>query len=366
MTNYVYWRDGGKTNEEGLGKLLSTLFSGGVATVASATSLQVTQDTGSNMSMKVAIGVGQIPYSTYAFPVGTDAIATVTGAASDPSNPRNSILVAYVDLSVVSSASNNNPGALKFLVVNGTAAAVPVDPTDPTIQTAVGGTNPFIKLARVVITTGATAITNAMITDLRTPITLQSAIGAGLVTTSALADDAVTAAKIDWASTGANAGIWWEELGRSTLGAAGDTITLNPIAARKYLRIIVIASATGGTINARLRFNNDSGANYSERSSANGGADGTAVSQTSMGLSATASAADRIFEGDIRNIAAQEKLLMGTTVEQGTAGAANTTSRAEIANKWANTANQITRIDVINTGTGDFAIGSEVVVLGHD
>lgn len=192
MTNYVYARDGGKTNEEGLNKLISSLFSGGAATVASATSLQVTQDTGSNMSMKVAIGVGQIPYSTYAFPVGTDAIATVTGAASDPSNPRNSILVAYVDLSVVSSASNNNPGALKYLVVNGTAAAVPVDPTDPTIQTAVGGTNPWIKLARAAITTGATAITNAMITDLRTSITSQFALGANSVTTTTITNASVT------------------------------------------------------------------------------------------------------------------------------------------------------------------------------
>jgi hypothetical protein len=188
----------------------------------------------------------------------------------------------------------------------------------------------------------------------------------GWISTAMLADDSVTAAKIDWASTGANAGIWWEELGRTTLSGAGDTISVTSIPARKYLRILIIASATGGTINATLRFNNDSATNYSARSSANGGADGTGVSATSMGLSVTVSTADRYIEADIRNVLALEKLLTGHCIEQGTAGAGNVTGRAELANKWVNTAAQISRIDVINAGAGDFAIGSELIVLGHN
>jgi hypothetical protein len=188
----------------------------------------------------------------------------------------------------------------------------------------------------------------------------------GAVTTAKLADDSVAAEKIDWAATGADGGIWWEEVGRTTLSVAGDTISVTPIAARKYLKIIISVLDTGGTINATVRFNNDSGTTYANRSSANGAADGTGASGTSMGMSATASANPKYIECEVINIAAQEKLVTGHAIERGAAGAGTVPSRAELANKWANTADQITRVDVINTGTGDFAIGSEVVVLGHN
>ena len=63
-------------------------------------------------------------------------------------------------------------------------------------------------------------------------------------------------------SSGTTSKVWWEELGRTTLSVAGDTITINPIAARKYLKIIFHIFSTGGTIAGTLRFNNDSGTNY--------------------------------------------------------------------------------------------------------
>lgn len=50
----------------------------------------------------------------------------------------------------------------------------------------------------------------------------------------------------------------------------------------------------------------------------------------------------------------------------GSSGAGNAPNKREAAGKWHNTSNQITRVDVINITTGDFAAGSEVIVLGHD
>src|ERR1044072_8850270 len=65
---------------------------------------------------------------------------------------------------------------------------------------------------------------------------------------------------------------WWEELGRTTLGSAGDTITISPISARKYLRIFISILDTGGAVGPNLRFNNDSANNYAFRYSDNFGA----------------------------------------------------------------------------------------------
>lgn len=159
---------------------------------------------------------------------------------------------------------------------------------------------------------------------------------------------------------------WWEELGRTTLGVAGDTISLTPITAKKYLRIIVHAIDTGGTIGISVRFNNDTGNNYSYRNSSNGGADGVAGSASSAFIGAPVTARPAHVDAFVTNIAAQEKLISFVAVNNGGAGAASAPDRLEGAAKWANTSAQITRVDVINGGTGDFAIGSEVVVLGHD
>ena len=68
----------------------------------------------------------------------------------------------------------------------------------------------------------------------------------------------------------------WERLGSTTLGSAGDQIDVT-IAARKYL-IIKVHAEGDGAAKLRMRFNDDSGSNYSYRASPNGGSDGNSSS----------------------------------------------------------------------------------------
>lgn len=156
---------------------------------------------------------------------------------------------------------------------------------------------------------------------------------------------------------------WWEELGRTTLSGAGDTISVTPVAARKHLRII-ISGLQSGSIRPLVRFNNDSGNNYAYRTSTNGGADATANTQSAISTIGTG-AVDVLVVLDVVNIASKEKYVSGTYINSAT-GAGNAPSRIEIVGKWVNTSDQITRVDIVNDQAGDFAIGSEVVVLGHD
>lgn len=185
MGRFVGYRDGGKTNEEGLYRFLAKLFRGGVPSVdTSPTLFAVSQRAaGANMSVDVAVGDALIPYSTYMFPVFTDAVENVTVAAADPSNPRKDVVVAYVDLSVVDSTISNNPNALKFKAVAGTPGAVPAIPNDAAIQASVGGSNPWIALAEVAITAADTNVTNAEITDRRKPASLKSRLWGGALNT---------------------------------------------------------------------------------------------------------------------------------------------------------------------------------------
>lgn len=188
------------------------------------------------------------------------------------------------------------------------------------------------------------------------------------VTTAKIADDTITGANINWSGTGADSGIWWEELGRTTLSSSGDSVSVASIPARKYLRVCFYVTPTGGTIHTNVQFNGDTGNNYNMRYSDNGGAD-SSTGATSAVAADTGGVVALPFwcTLDIANTTSFEKLIIGHSLNQNTAGAANAVNRREINAKWANTSAQITRVDVINSsGTGDFAIGSELVVLGHN
>lgn len=166
-------------------------------------------------------------------------------------------------------------------------------------------------------------------------------------------------------SAGTTSTVWLEEIGRQTLGSAGDTVTVSALPARKHLVVFATFIDTGGTINVSARFNSDTGSNYSARGSTGGAADVTASSATSIGLSETGAFPHFVIM-EIMNISAEEKVFYARVTTPGTAGAGNLPGRVEASGKWVNTSSQISSISLFNAGTGDFAIGSSAVVLGHD
>jgi hypothetical protein len=174
MSTFVAIRDGGKTNEEGAMRFIRRVSSNGQGPVLTA-DMQVVQHSTPNASVDLSVsGVAPtgadlvIAYQNYCFYTWIDALYNLAISANASGNPRIDAIVAYVDLSVVSSSSNNNPGALKFMDVNGTPAGSPVAPINSAIQTAVGAGNPFYHLATVAVANGFSTIVNANITDSRT------------------------------------------------------------------------------------------------------------------------------------------------------------------------------------------------------
>jgi len=95
-----------------------------------------------------------------------DAVLAVGANASG--NPRIDAVVLYVDLAASPNAGGTNVAILA--VVAGSPAASPVAPSDSAILTAIGASNPFIRLANVTVANGASTILNANISDQRTNI----------------------------------------------------------------------------------------------------------------------------------------------------------------------------------------------------
>lgn len=235
---------------------------------------------------------------------------------------------------------------------NTTISSSQVNSNFSTVYNEFNGNIAAANLATDAVTTAkiaADAVTAAKIAD--------GAIDA----TAKLADDVVTDAKLDYPR-------FWQEIGRTTLGSAGDTITVSSLPARKYLRILMTGIATGGTLDTSFIFNGDTGANYAAKQDINftAGADTTSQNNVVLESGTTDSGQLNICEIRVTNIATQEKSFFLTSISQDAAGGGTVPTVVEKAGKWANTSAAISGITWTNTGTGDFAIGSEIVVLGHD
>jgi hypothetical protein len=173
------------------------------------------------------------------------------------------------------------------------------------------------------------------------------------------------------AAGGAGGGIGgWVELGRTTLGSAGDNIDVTGLADKRYLMILnhTIQNLTNPL--PAFRFNADTGTNYAWRYSANGGADGTSTSNTGFYFDTLGGAGDSWFQQlYVSNLSGKEKLvLMNACSNRGGTGASNDPERREIVAKWSNTSDPIDEVNIYdaNLSAGNFATGSELVVLGWD
>ena len=178
-----------------------------------------------------------------------------------------------------------------------------------------------------------------------------------------VADANITPAKL------ASAARWWEKLGSTYLNSPSDTIDVGTFTAKKYLRVVFSLFDTGGTITGQMRFGNagsiDTGNNYAMRYSTNGAADTTSTGNSGLSTDSSSGAQRQFSKYTILNIAAQEKLIIGSASGNNGAGA-TLPNRREFVGKWVNTSNQITDVRVFNGGAGDFAVGSFVEVYGHD
>jgi len=164
----------------------------------------------------------------------------------------------------------------------------------------------------------------------------------------------------------------WGKVGTETLSAAGD-IDLSAFTSTKF-NVLLSWTIPESTYNqSAYRFGNgsiDTGNNYAERYSRDGGTDGTATSQSDLDLWANTSTPqfNQFNVSYIINIATEEKLEITFGTDQNTAGASNAPRRIERVGKWANTSNQFdyARIYEKNGGAEDMASDSNLTILGSD
>lgn len=154
---------------------------------------------------------------------------------------------------------------------------------------------------------------------------------------------------------------FWVELGRAS-NSAQASISVSGFTGKKYLMVLgTYNPSTSMDIN--MRFNNDSGSNYSWRGDSSGGADTTGTSTSVIKLAEATTGVNVTMDGTIVNIASGEKIIISRN-SGGTVGAANAPAKRNYNGKWANTTDLITRIDIL-ASTGNLG-AAELVILGSD
>lgn len=154
----------------------------------------------------------------------------------------------------------------------------------------------------------------------------------------------------------------WQEAGRTTLGSAGDSISVTGLEHFKFLWII-FRTTTTGTVRHTINFNNDTANNYAQDRFNDQTGEATEIGF--LAFDNNTSRPYHFGEYVTSNETSEEKVGVGT-IAGVVAGAANAPSNIAISGKWANTSDAITRVDLNNTSSGDYEAGSELLVLGRN
>ena len=161
----------------------------------------------------------------------------------------------------------------------------------------------------------------------------------------------------------------WVEIGRTTLGVAGDIIDVLNFSDKRYYMILSDLGRSG-LIGLRNRVGTttiDVGSNYAKRVSEDGGADVTGTNLTFADITLFDNTTSNIFQvAYTANLSANEKLIQADSVGGLVVGAGTAPNRAEGFFKWVNTAAPMQSWRDYHASTGDYTSGSEVVVLGWD
>ena len=160
----------------------------------------------------------------------------------------------------------------------------------------------------------------------------------------------------------------WKEVGRTTLGSAGDDINISSIPDKRYY-MLLLNILNSGNSQPGVRLGNsslDSGGNYGERWSVNGGTDQPQAPNTYHLQWVEGFNPYPLFGVDyISNKSGEETIGISHLTNPNTAGKGTAPVRQESVFKWTGTS----LVDIIgfnNKGSGDFASDSEGVVLGWD
>jgi hypothetical protein len=149
-------------------------------------------------------------------------------------------------------------------------------------------------------------------------------------------------------------------------GVGGETsISCNFSSSQQVFYFQVHWNSSASSTGWALKFNNDSGTNYSSRSATNGGADATVNSQAFLASQTSTANQMNTYIMDCHNhMSTMIKWCNGDRMN--IAPGANAPGRVELYSTWRNITDNVTSIDMTRTsGAGTLIAGSHIIVWGY-
>ena len=173
---------------------------------------------------------------------------------------------------------------------------------------------------------------------------------------------------LGWDDSDTHTTNFWEELDSVTLSSTNANLASNTFTAKKYLWIQMYLRWDDKSGDGLITFNGDTGTNYSDRHSYNGGSDATSVSSPNFKINSSTIKTSALVNIFTVNNSANEKLSIMHVNGVYTAGAGTAPDRRlESVSKWANTSSQITSMNVQSVeGGAVFNPGTTIKVWGSD
>ena len=134
---------------------------------------------------------------------------------------------------------------------------------------------------------------------------------------------------------------------------------------KKWLRIDVRIAGYSGSSTASLRFNGDTGSNYSYARHDNNGPVNSGTSQTGIRVANSTITGPHYFTASVRNVSSQAKVV----ILQGASGSESASLAPtinDVRGVWGNSSAQITSVTLNNGGAVNLLAGTEISVWGSD
>ena len=163
----------------------------------------------------------------------------------------------------------------------------------------------------------------------------------------------------------------WGKAGSTTLSSSGDALTTPTLSSNTSLQYLYHGLPTGGEVTEYMTLGSggtkDTGSNYANGVSSNGGAKSNYTSRANIVNAAKSGATTPEFGvGYIFNIAGEEKLIISQHVNASANGSGTAPERSKAVGKHVQTSAVDDIISFDNTGSGDYASNSNLIAIGSD
>ena len=142
-------------------------------------------------------------------------------------------------------------------------------------------------------------------------------------------------------------------------------MTISDLTPYKF-NFFLVYKISSGIAQLNTTFNNNTNSVYATRFSENGASDSTETSNADMYCLTTNGNYENFGTLYVCSISGEEKLIISNTITAQT-GASNAPARLDIVSKFVPSPDaDITRIDMSNAGSGDYAADSNLSAIGSD